>query len=189
MSRAEQAGLDLVEIAPTADPPVCKIIDYGKLRYQLTKKEKENKKAQHQVKVKEVKLKPNTDEHDVTTKLKHAREFALKGNKVRITCVFRGREMLHTEYGMKIVYKMCEDLSDVATPESPPKMLGRALSVVLTPGGKKKIEKGTERREKSRDQSQNENLQVSDQKIQSDRNGQTHSEKPGSQSPTSSQEL
>ncbi|MBS3904569.1 MAG: translation initiation factor IF-3 [Simkania sp.] len=141
MSRAEQEGLDLVEIAPSADPPVCKIVDYGKFRYQLTKKEKESKKSQHQVKVKEVKLKPNTDEHDIQTKLKHAREFIVKGNKVRITCVFRGREMLHPEFGMRIVNKMCEDLSDVATPEAYPKMLGKALSVVLAPGGKKKPEK------------------------------------------------
>ncbi len=141
MSKAEQEGLDLVEIAPSADPPVCKIVDYGKFRYQMTKKEKESKKSQHQVKVKEVKLKPNTDEHDVMTKLKHAREFLEKGNKVRLTCIFRGREMLHPEFGMRIVVKMCEDLSDVGTPESHPKMLGKALSVVIAPGGKKKPEK------------------------------------------------
>ncbi len=136
--RAEQAGLDLVEIAPNAEPPVCKIIDYGKYRYQLTKKEKEQKKSQHQVKVKEIKIKPNTDEHDLNVKMKHAREFIGKGHKVRITCVFRGREMLHSEYGRKAVQKFCDDLADVATSESPPKMLGRNLSVVLAPGGKKK---------------------------------------------------
>ncbi|MES2345013.1 MAG: translation initiation factor IF-3 [Chlamydiota bacterium] len=138
LMRAEQVGLDLVEIAPTADPPVCKIIDYGKFRYQLTKKEKENKKAQHQVKVKEIKLKPNTDDHDLHTKTKHAREFVEKGYKVRVTCVFRGREMQHPEFGMKIVRGLCEELADVATPEAPPKMLGRSLSVVLAPGSKKK---------------------------------------------------
>jgi translation initiation factor IF-3 len=137
--RAEQAGLDLIEIAPTAEPPVCKIIDYGKYRYQMTKKEKESKKSQHQVKVKEVKVKPNTDDHDLQVKLKHAREFISKGNKVRITCVFRGREILHPEFGEKVVLRMCEDLSDVATPESPGKMMGRSLSVVLAPGSKKKI--------------------------------------------------
>lgn len=138
LMKAEQAGLDLVEIAPTADPPVCKIIDYGKFRYQITKKEKESKKSQHQVKVKEVKVKPNTDDHDLNTKLKHAREFITKGNKVRITCVFRGREMQHPEFGQRVVQKMCEDLSDIASPESPAKMMGRSLSVVLAPGGKKK---------------------------------------------------
>ncbi len=138
LTRAEQAGLDLVEIAPNAEPPVCKIIDYGKYRYQLTKKEKEQKKTQHQVKVKEVKLKPNTDEHDLIVKMKHAREFITKGNKVRVTCVFRGREMMHSEYGRKAVQRFCEDLADVATPEAPPKMMGRNLSVVLAPGAKKK---------------------------------------------------
>ncbi len=90
--KAEADGLDLVEISPNAEIPVCKIIDYGKYRYQITKKEKENKKSQHQVKVKEVKIKPNTNDHDLQTKLKHSREFIAKGNKVRITCVFRGRE-------------------------------------------------------------------------------------------------
>lgn len=138
LSRAEAAGLDLVEISPSADPPVCKIIDYGKYRYQQTKKEKESKKSQHQVKVKEIKVKPNTDEHDLLTKLRHAREFIGKGNKVRITCMFRGREMMHPEFGEKVVKRMCRDLADIATAESPAKMLGRNLSVVLAPGGKKK---------------------------------------------------
>lgn len=144
--RAEQAGLDLVEISPNAEPPVCKIIDYGKYRYQITKKEKESKKSQHQVKVKEVKVKPNTDEHDIQTKLKHARDFVAKGDKVRITCTFRGREMMHTEFGEKIVKRMCEDLADVAVPEGPPKMFGKILSVVLAPGAKKPV-KGVHRAE------------------------------------------
>lgn len=139
LTKADMAGLDLVEISATSDPPVCKIIDYGKYRYQLTKKEKESKKSQHQVKVKEVKVKPNTDEHDILTKLKHAREFIVKGNKVRITCTYRGRELAHPEFGERIVRRMCDDLSDIATPEAPGKLLGRTLSVVLAPGAKKKI--------------------------------------------------
>jgi translation initiation factor IF-3 len=138
LMRAEASGLDLVEISAAADPPVCKIIDYGKYRYQLTKKERESKRAQHQAKLKEVKVKPNTDEHDVLTKLKHAREFIEKGDKVKITCVFRGREMAHPEFGERIVKKMCEELADIATPESPPKMMGKNLLVVLAPGAKKK---------------------------------------------------
>ena len=138
LMKAEQAGLDLVEIAPNAEPPVCKIVDYGKYRYQLTKKEKEQKKTQHQVKVKEVKVKPNTDEHDLLFKIKHAREFITKGNKVRVTCTFRGREMMHPELGKRVVERICTDLSDIASPEAPPKMLGRNLSVVLAPGAKKK---------------------------------------------------
>lgn len=136
--RAEQVGLDLVEIAPTADPPVCKIIDFGKYRYQQTKKEKESKKSQHQVKVKEIKVKPNTDEHDLLTKLRHARKFIEEGNKVKITCNFRGREMMHSEFGKKVVDRMCNDMSDIATPESSPKFFGKTLSVVLAPGAKKK---------------------------------------------------
>jgi translation initiation factor IF-3 len=138
LSRAEQAGLDLVEIAPNAEPPVCKIIDYGKYRYQVTKKEKESKKSQHQVKVKEIKIKPTTDQHDIQVKVRHAREFIAKGNKVRLTCVFRGRELMHPEIGQKAVQSICEDLSDVASAESEAKLLGRNLSVVLAPGGKKK---------------------------------------------------
>lgn len=138
IGRAEQVGLDLVEIAPTADPPVCKIIDFGKYRYQQTKKEKESKKSQHQVKVKEIKVKPSTDEHDLQTKLRHAREFIAKGNKVKITCMFRGREMAHPEFGERVVQKLCDDMADIATPESPAKMFGKALTVVLAPGAKKK---------------------------------------------------
>lgn len=138
LMKAEQAGLDLVEIAPNAEPPVCKIIDYGKYRYQLTKKEREQKKTQHQVKVKEIKIKPNTDDHDLMVKLKHAREFVLKGNKVRLTCVFRGREMQHPELGRKAVLDMCKGLADIATAESPARMFGRNLSVILAPGAKKK---------------------------------------------------
>ncbi|MGR3973454.1 MAG: translation initiation factor IF-3 [Candidatus Rhabdochlamydia sp.] len=137
--RAEQAGLDLVEIAPNAEPPVCKIVDFGKFRYQQTKKERENKKAQHQVKVKEVKVKPNTDDHDIETKLRHAREFISKGNKVKITCVFRGREMAHPEFGERIVNRLCEEMVDIATPEAPAKMFGKTLIVVLAPGSKKKV--------------------------------------------------
>ena len=126
--------------------PLCKIIDYGKYRYQITKKEKESKKSQHQVKVKEIKVKPNTDEHDIQTKFKHARDFVAKGDKVRITCTFRGREMMHTEFGEKIVKRMCEDLADVAVPEAPAKMFGKILSVVLAPGAKKTV-KGVHRAE------------------------------------------
>ncbi len=138
LDKAALAGLDLVEIAPSAEPPVCKIIDFGKYRYQLTKKEKEQKKSQHQVKVKEIKLKPNTDEHDLVVKMKHAKDFIAKGNKVRVTCVFRGREMQHTEYGKRVIHRICDELSDVATPESPAKLMGKNMSVVLAPGGKKK---------------------------------------------------
>ena len=130
-------GLDLVEIAPTAKPPVAKIIDYGKLRYHQAKKEKDSKKAQVQIKVKEVKLKPNIDTHDFQTKVKHARDFLLKGNKVRISIMFRGREMLHIDLGEKVVRQFCEELSDIAIVEATPKMLGRTITTVLAPSGKR----------------------------------------------------
>jgi translation initiation factor IF-3 len=137
LARAEEMGLDLVEIAPTAKPPVAKIIDYGKYRYNQEKKEKENKKAQVVIKVKEIKLKPNIDTHDLQTKLKHAREFLQKGNKVRISIMFRGREMLHIDLGEKVVRQFCEDLSDISTIEAYPKLLGRTMTTVLAPGGKR----------------------------------------------------
>ncbi|MEX0962324.1 MAG: translation initiation factor IF-3 [Simkaniaceae bacterium] len=136
--KAQDLGLDLVEISPNASPPVCKIIDYGKYRYEQTKKERESKKSQHQIKVKEVKLKPNIDEHDLQVKLKRAKEFLEKGNKVKITCMFRGREMLHTDVGRKVVDRFCDELVEVGSPESRAKMMGRSLSLVMAPQIKKK---------------------------------------------------
>lgn len=138
LAKAEAEGLDLVEISSGSNPPVCKIINYGKYRYDQTKREKESKKAQHQVKIKEIKFKPNIDEHDLDTKLRHARDFVTKGNKVKVSCVFRGREMAHPEIGEKLINKVCEDLEDIATPEAPAKLFGRMLTVVLAPGSKKK---------------------------------------------------
>lgn len=138
LAMADEAGLDLVEIVPGSNPPVCKIINFGKFRYDQTKREKESKKGRQTIKVKELKVKPNIDIHDLETKLRHAREFIEKGNKVKITCTFRGREMAHPEFGEEVVKKFCDSLEDIATAEAPGKMLGRTLIVVLAPGGKKK---------------------------------------------------
>jgi len=138
LALAEENGLDLVEISPNAEPPVCKVIDYGKYRYDQTKREKENKKAQHQVKVKEIKLKPNIDEHDFVTKLKAARSFLEKGNKVKVSCFFRGREMAYPERGQKVVLRLCEELEDIAQVESPPKRMGRSIICVIAPSASKK---------------------------------------------------
>lgn len=143
LAMADEQGLDLVEIVPGASPPVCKVINFGKFRYDQSKREKESKKAQHQIKVKEIKLKPNIDVHDLETKTRHAHEFLVAGNKVKITCAFRGREAMHPEKGEKIVLQMCHELEGVSTIESPPKMMGRLLLVVLAPGGKKKKETTT----------------------------------------------
>ncbi len=137
LEKAEEMGMDLVEIAPTAVPPVAKIIDYGKFRYHQAKKEKEGKKAQVQIRVKEIKLKPNIDTHDFQTKLKHAREFLIKGNKVRLSIMFRGREMLHIDLGGKVVNQFCNELSDVSIIEATPKLMGRTMTTILAPSGKR----------------------------------------------------
>jgi len=137
LQKAEEQGLDLVEVVPGATPPVCKIIDYGKFRYDQTKREKESKKTSHQTKLKEIKFKPNIKEHDLFTKLRHAREFLLKGNKVKVTCAFRGRENVHPEIGAKLVQKVIDELEDVAVTEFPMKKFGRFLTVVLAPSAKK----------------------------------------------------
>ncbi len=141
LSQAEAVGLDLVEVVPGAVPPVCKIMNYGKFRYDQTKKEKENKKAQHQVKIKEIKIKPNIDSNDLATKTRHARKFISEGNKVKLTCVYRGREMVHPEIGERLVEKVCQDLEDVASTESPPKLMGRFLTVVIAPAPASKKKK------------------------------------------------
>lgn len=138
MRMAENAELDLVEVVPTSSPPVCKILDYGKYRYDQTKREKENKKAQHQVKVKEVKLKPNINDHDLFTKIRRARDFLSKGNKVKVTCMFRGREMAHPQIGENLVKRVADELSDVSTLETPLRRMGRFIHIVLAPGVKKK---------------------------------------------------
>ncbi|ANG65850.1 translation initiation factor IF-3 [Chlamydia gallinacea] len=141
---AREAGLDLVEVASNSEPPVCKIMDYGKYRYDVTKKEKGSKKAQHQVRIKEIKLKPNIDDNDFFTKLKQARTFIEKGNKVKITCMFRGRELAYPEHGHKVVQKMSQGLEDVGFIESEPKLNGRSLICIVAPGTvktKKKQEK------------------------------------------------
>jgi translation initiation factor IF-3 len=138
MKMAEEAGLDLVEIVSNSSPPVCKVMNYGKFRYVQTKREKESKKTQHQIKVKEVKIKPNIGTHDLETKMRHARDFLTEGDKVKITCTFRGREMMHPEFGERLVNQMLDHLSDIAQAEAPPKMLGKMLNVVLAPSAKKK---------------------------------------------------
>lgn len=138
LMQAESENLDLVEVVATSEPPVCKIINWGKFRYDQTKREKENKKAQHQIKVKEVKVKPNISDHDLDTKCRQLREFVTKGNKVKVTCTFRGREMAHTSLGEAVIKRVIESAEDIASVEAPAKLLGRSMTAVLAPGGKKK---------------------------------------------------
>ena len=129
---AKEAELDLVKIAPTAKPPVCKIIDYGKYRYELARKEKEAKKKQKVIEVKEVRLSPNIDENDLNTKMNNARKFIEKGNKVKVTLRFRGREMAHMQKTKYILDDFAEKLSDIAVVDKPAKVEGRSIVIFLT---------------------------------------------------------
>ena len=128
---AEEEELDLVKIAPTAKPPVCKIIDYGKYRYELARKEKEAKKKQKTVEVKEVRLSPNIDTNDLNTKVNNAKKFIQKGNKVKVTLRFRGREMAHMQTSKHILDDFAEALADIAVVEKAPKLEGRSMGMVL----------------------------------------------------------
>ena len=129
---ADEAGVDLVKIAPSAKPPVCKIIDYGKYRYEQTRKEKEAKKKQKIIDIKEVRFSPNIDTNDLNTKINAARKFLEKGNKVKVSMRFRGREMAHIDSSKHVLTDFAESLSDVATVEKEPKLEGRTMSMFLT---------------------------------------------------------
>ena len=132
MKLAQEAELDLVKIAPKAQPPVCKIIDYGKYRYELARKDKEAKKKQKTVEVKEVRISPNIDTNDLNTKVNNAKKFIAKGNKVKVTLRFRGREMAHMQQSKHILDDFAEMLAEVAVVEKPAKLEGRSMSMVLT---------------------------------------------------------
>lgn len=129
---ADEAGLDLVKIAPTAKPPVCKIVDYGKYKYEQTRKEKEAKKKQKVIEVKEIRLSPNIDTNDLNTKMNAARKFLSKGDKVKVTLRFRGREMAHMNSSKHILDEFAENLADVATVDKAPKVEGRSMTMFLT---------------------------------------------------------
>lgn len=133
LQKAKDMGLDLVEVSPNADPPVCKIIDHGKYQYQKSKKEKTQKKGSVAGKLKEVKVKPNIDTHDLNVKINRARGFLEKGNKVKFTCMFRGREIVFVDNGKMVLDKISEALSDVSSRDTMPKMLGRTLHMILSP--------------------------------------------------------
>lgn len=130
---AEAKGLDLIEIAPTAKPPTCKIMDYGKYKYELKKKEHQARKNQTVITIKEIQLRPRTDKHDLDVKMSHARRFLLEGDKVKVNLRFYGREMAHQNLGMELLTKVVSALNDVAVVEVPPKMEGRQLFVLLAP--------------------------------------------------------
>lgn len=129
--KAQDAGLDLVKIAPTAKPPVCKIIDYGKYKYEMTRKEKEAKKKQKTIEIKEVRLSPNIDTNDLNTKVAAARKFLTKGNRVKVTLRFRGREMAHMHASRHILDDFAKTLSDISVIEKYPKVEGRSMTMYL----------------------------------------------------------
>lgn len=131
LEMASSLGLDLVEVAPEASPPVCKIMDYGKFKYKQSKKDKLTKKKQHVVNVKEIRLRPKIDEHDFNFKLNHARKFLEKGHKVKATVLFRGREMSHKEFAHKLLERMALELDDISKIEREPVMEGRMMTMFL----------------------------------------------------------
>ncbi len=131
LRKAQSIGLDLVEIAPTANPPVCKIVDFGKFRYDISKQEKDKKTSG--TKLKEIKFRVNIDDHDYLTKIRHGEEFLDKGNKVRVQLQFRGREMAHQEFGMQLMMKVRDDLAGMSQVEMEPKIAGRNVTMTLSP--------------------------------------------------------
>ena len=137
LTAAETAGLDLVEVAPTATPPVCRIMDYGKFKYQTSKKAKEAKKKQTVISVKEMKLRGKTEEHDFQFKLRNIKRFLEDGDKVKILIMFKGREITHTELGMGMLKRVAEELKDVATIETAPKLEGRSMTMIVAPAPQK----------------------------------------------------
>lgn len=149
LALAKEEGSDLVEIVPTADPPVCKIINYGKYKFDIQKKSKEAKKKQKSVQLKEIKMRPQISIHDYNFKMKHIREFLEEGNKVKITIMFRGREMAHTEFGYDLINKIIQDLENEAATEKPAKLEGKNLSAVLNPVKMKKTSSDSEKNEVS----------------------------------------
>jgi len=128
---AEEEGYDLVEVAPEANPPVCKLLDYGKYKYEISKKEKEGKKKQHVIVVKEIRMRPRTEEHDFDFKVRHARKFLEQKNKVKFTVQFRGRELAYKEFGEQLLDKVIEELDDIAKIETERKFEGRSLTMTM----------------------------------------------------------
>ena len=133
LAKARQHNLDLVEVSPTSRPPVCRILDYGKYKYEMSKKEKQAKKKQHSFQLKEMRFRPKIDEHDYKFKTKHIKEFIESGSKVRVYVMFKGREMAYTEMGQVVLKRVMEDLAEFANVEMQPKMEGRSMSLVLAP--------------------------------------------------------
>lgn len=136
LAKAQELGLNLVEVNPMAKPPVCKIMDYGRFKYEEKKRANETKKKQVVVKVKEIKLRPKTEDHDYETKVRHVREFLEEGNKAKVTIMFRGREITHREIGTRVLDDVVQDLKDVAVIEQPPRLEGKQMFMIIGPNPK-----------------------------------------------------
>lgn len=159
LQRAKDWALDLVEVSPTAKPPVCRVMDYGKYKYELAKREKQAKKKQHAFQLKEMRYRPKIDEHDYQFKTKHVQSFLEAGSKVRVMVFFRGREMSRQEFGRKILERLKVDLEPIAVVDAPPKMEGRNMTMVLSPrpevvkkAQEAKVQKGQEADERKADE-------------------------------------
>lgn len=133
LALAQEQGLDLVEVAPSARPPVCRIMDFGKYKYQQQKKQQEARKKQSVVQIKEIKVRPKTDDHDFNTKVKHIRKFIENGDRCKVTVFFRGREIVHKDRGLMILERVMEVMDDIAKVEQQPTSEGRTMSMLLTP--------------------------------------------------------
>ncbi|MEA1981117.1 MAG: translation initiation factor IF-3 [candidate division Zixibacteria bacterium] len=170
LKRAESVGMDLVEVSPNSRPPVCRILDYGKFKYEIAKKDKQAKKKQHSLQMKEMRFRPKIDEHDFQFKTKHVREFLLAGNKVKTFVMFRGREMAYQEFGKKVLVRVTEELSDIAVVEQQPKMEGRHMNMVLVPSAEvmreirktkaEKVNKRADEKRKSADHKDTDDTEV-----------------------------
>ena len=139
IARAREAGLDLVEVAPNAVPPVCRLLDYGKFKYEQAKKERDSRKSQHASVLREIRMRPKIDSHDLEMKARNAEKFLKSGDKVKMTVMFRGREMVHPEIGRGLLERVAEQLKEVSVVEKAPNMEGRFLSTILAPGHVKQV--------------------------------------------------
>ena len=149
LARARTAGLDLIEVSPTAQPPVCKIADYGRLKYEQSKKDKDARKKQRHFELKEVKLRPKIETHDYETKARMAERLLLDGSKIKVTIMFRGREITYTAFGRRLLDRMAEDMAPLATIEREPRLEGRNMFMILAPRGRRPARRSSRRSTKN----------------------------------------
>ncbi len=196
LQMAEERGLDLVEVAPNAEPPVCRLMDYGKFRYEQSRKDRESRKNQHVVELKEVRIRPKIDDHDLETKGRQAAKFLNGGDKVKLTVLFRGREMAHPDLGKALLDQLADQLRPHGTVEASPRMEGRTMTMFMAPlkakvsvadREREREKEGNRAREQEQTSDENENPQGSQAALQDHRNGQDHAHE-GNEEPQPAQE-